>query len=169
MSHAENKLHWCIKKAEREGKEHRGIRIVSPDSEKANAHVRKALHNLEVTEYLLKGGYSDWAVSAGFYTMYHCLLAELVMNGYESRNQECTFAAIQVLIDEKKCTITNDTLNKIATFEETTKKETIKLREDFQYGTETMLDTAIIRRVIDEAKELIETVRLDIISAGRHK
>ena len=67
MGHLENKLEWCIKKGE-EGKKHRGLTMI----------------------YLIKGNFPDWAVSASFYSMYHCLLAILVKHGYESRNQECT-------------------------------------------------------------------------------
>jgi len=31
MSQVENKLKWCLNKAEKEGKEHRGLKKVQPD------------------------------------------------------------------------------------------------------------------------------------------
>ena len=163
MAQAENKLRWCLKKAEREGLEHRGLKKIPPDVDKADKHIAKAMHNLGAMQYLIKGGFLDWAVSAGFYVMYHCLLAVLAKNGYESRNQECTFAAIEVLIKEKKCAITLDQLRKIASFDEQAKKdEVIKLREEFQYGTSTILDNAIVKKMVEEATQFIEFVRLDL-------
>ena len=111
----------------------------------------------------MKGGYVDWAVSAGFYAMYHCLLAILAKNGYESRNQECTFAAIEILIREGKSETSLESLKKIASFDGRAKtQEIIKLREEFQYGTETILATGRIKEIIDEAKELIETTKMDL-------
>jgi len=163
MAQAENKLRWCLNKAEKEGKEHRGLKKIEPDMNLANKHLEKAIHNLSVMQYLMKGGYVDWAVSAGFYTMYHCLLAILVKNGYESRNQECTFAAIEVLIKEKKSGLSIEQLRNIASFDEkSTAQETVKLREEFQYGTETILAIERVKKIIDEAKEIIETTKIDL-------
>jgi len=161
MGQAENKLKWCIKKAEKEGEKHRGIKKVKPDIGKASKHIEKAVHNLSAMQYLIRGGYADWAVNAGFYTMYHCLLAVLAKNGYESRNQECTFAAIQVLIEEKKSDISLAQLKRISSFDEES-EEIVKLREEFQYGTGTMMDSAIVKKLVDEAKEFVETARLDL-------
>jgi uncharacterized protein (UPF0332 family) len=163
MGQVENKLRWCLKKAEKDGNEHRGLKKIQPDIIKANKHVEKAIHNLSTMQYLMRGGYVDWAVSAGFYTMYHCLLAVLAKNGYESRNQECTFAAVEVLIGENKTGISIDELKKIASFDEkSTSQEIIKLREEFQYGTETILAIERVKKIVDEAKELIEKTRLDL-------
>lgn len=163
MGQVENKLKWCLNKAEKEGKEHRGLKKVQPDMEKANEYIKKAIHNLNVMQYLMKGGFVDWAVSACFYTMYHCLLAILAKQGYESRNQECTFAAVEVLIKEKKAGISLEQLKRIASFDEkSTSEEIIKLREKFQYGTETVLDSTIVKKLVDEAKEFIEIVREDL-------
>lgn len=163
MGQVENKLKWCLNKAEKEGKEHRGLKKVQPDMEKANEYIKKAIHNLNVMQYLMKGGFVDWAVSACFYTMYHCLLAILAKQGYESRNQECTFAAVEVLIKEKKAGVSLEQLKSIASFDEkSTSEEIIKLREKFQYGTETVLDSTIVKKLVDEAKEFIEIVREDL-------
>src|SRR3989344_2479208 len=47
-----------------------------------------------------KGGFTDWAVTAGFYAAYHCMLAILAAFGFESRNQTCTLAAIEALQEQ---------------------------------------------------------------------
>src|SRR3989344_3855551 len=105
MINAENKLKWCLKKAENEGRKHRGLHKTQPDVQKTKDHIKKAEHNLSVMTYLIQKGFNDWAINASFYTHYHCLLAILQKFGYESRNQECTFAAIEHLIEQRKITL----------------------------------------------------------------
>ena len=89
MSHAKNKLEWCIKKAERElekSSRHRGLVKIKPDLKRARKHIEKAERNIKATLYLQKGGFTDWCSSTLFYSIYHCMLAVLVKFGYDSRN-----------------------------------------------------------------------------------
>lgn len=102
MPQVDNMLKWCLNKAKKEGEKHRGLKEIEPNQTLADQHVEKSQHYLDATDYLLKGGYGDISVSSVFYSMYHCLLAILSQQGYESRNQQCTFAAIEVLIKKKK-------------------------------------------------------------------
>ncbi len=90
MSHAKNKVEWCLNKAQKElqsGKQHRGLVKTDADIEKARGHLAKAEHNLKATLYLQRGGYSDWCSSSLFYAIYHCFLAILAKFGYETRNK----------------------------------------------------------------------------------
>src|SRR3989344_2170581 len=117
MSHAKNKVEWCLKKAENELKEsekHRGLIKARADLNKAKDYIKKAEHYLKATEYLKKGNFSDISASTMFYSMYHCLLAIALKFGYESRNQECTFALIHYLIEEREINLDINLLNKIA-------------------------------------------------------
>src|SRR3989344_4480992 len=160
MAHLENKLEWCLKKAKKEGDKHRGLREVQPDIEKANKHIDKANHNLKAMIHLTKGKFPDWAVSASFYSMYHCLLAILAKYGYESRNQECTFVAVEHLIKNKKVDLDIQLLRKIASFEENLEAEDIlTLREEFQYGTQAVVDEAKMKELQNNTREFIEIVR----------
>lgn len=113
MTHAENKLNWCLRKAEKECHKHRGLRETKPNLHKVDDHVKKAEHNLEVMECLMAKEFNDWAINASFYAQYHCLLAILQKFGYESRNQECTFAAIEYLIEQGKIGLEKSDLHKI--------------------------------------------------------
>src|SRR3989344_3585671 len=116
MSHVKNKVDWCLKKAEKELNEegnHRGLIEIQPDLEKAREHIKKAEHYLKATDYLKKGNFSDVSTSTVFYSMYHCLLAIAVKFGYESRNQECTFALINSLIEDRKIEFEKEILDKI--------------------------------------------------------
>ena len=73
MSHAKNKVEWCLNKARKElqaGKSHRGLVKVDADIEKAKDHLSKAEHNLRVTFHLQRGGFTDWCSSSLFYVIY---------------------------------------------------------------------------------------------------
>lgn len=164
MAYLENKLAWCVRKAQKEGKEHRGLQEIEPDIEKAKKHIEKAEHNLKAMLYLIKGNFPDWAVNASFYAMYHCILALLVKHGYESRNQECSFTAVEYLIQNKKIRLDVQKLKRIACFDEhkLDEKEIIKLREAFQYGTETIMDDAEIKNLVRETQEFIDIVKEEL-------
>lgn len=160
MGQASNKLKYCINKSKTEGVKHRGIRVVEPDMVRAGKHITKAQHNLKAMLYLIKGNMLDWAISASFYSMYHCCLAILAKFGYESRNQDCTFAAIETLIEEKKISLPIEKLRRISLpdrRETLDSDEVIELREDAQYGTETVFDIERIKTLRDESMEFLET------------
>ena len=167
MSHAMNKVGWCLRKAEKELKEsdkHRGLVKIDSDKEKAKKHIDKAEHYLSATIYLKNGNFSDISASTVFYAMYHCLLAIAVKFGYESRNQECTFALINSLIEDKMIDFDKELLDKISPLDEESKEQTtVKVREQYQYGTslslnENLYDKELLlaKKIIAKAKEIVE-------------
>lgn len=161
MSQAKNKVEWCLKKAEKELKEsssHRGLVESEPDFNKAKEHIKKAERYLKATEFISEGGYSDIATGTVFYAMYHCLLAISVKHGYESRNQECTFALMNSLIEDKKIDFGKDILDRVSSAEpkdDVTEKTSVKIRERFQYGTEFNVEDGLYKELVDLAKEVI--------------
>ena len=164
MSHAKNKVEWCLKKAERELKVsdiHRGLVKTNPNKEKAKEHISKAEHYLEATIYLKEGNFADISASTVFYAMYHCLLAIAAKFGYESRNQECTFALINSLIEDKKIDFDKKLLDKISSFDDEKSKEqtTVKVREQYQYGTRLSLTDNLYDEQLDLAKKIIEKTK----------
>ena len=97
--------------------------------------------------------------------MYHCLLAICVKFGYESRNQECTFALIHSLIEDNKIDFEEELLNKISSLDidETSEKTTTEVRELYQYGTELSIKDdlyeeilELVKKVLSKTKEIIE-------------
>lgn len=165
MSHSKNKVEWCLKKAEKELKNsdvHRGLVKVASDKEKAKEHISKAEHYLSATVYLKKGNFSDISASTVFYAMYHCLLAIAAKYGYESRNQECTFALINGLIEDG-LDFDKKLLDKISPLDESKEQTTVKVREQYQYGTSLALKDDIYdeqlelaKKIVFKAKEIIE-------------
>ena len=169
MSHAKNKVEWCLRIAERELKEsgkHRGLVKVKTDLDKAKDFIIKAEHYLKATELLKRENFSDISTSTVFYAMYHCLLAISAKFGYESENQECTFALIHSLIEDGKIDFEKDLLNKIASLEveETGEKTTVEVRERYQYGTELNIeDEDLYFQLVELAKTIISKTKVIIM------
>ena len=97
-------------------------------------HIAKAEHNLKAAIDFPKMGYSDWSASAFFYSMYQCLLAIAVKFGYESGNQECTFALMYSLIEDKKIDFDKMLLDKMVLLDITKNNKKIA---DFAIRTRT--------------------------------
>ncbi len=167
MSHAKNKVDWCLKKAEREleklGK-HRGLVRIKPDLEKAREYIKKAEHYLKATDYLKKGNFSDISASTVFYSMYHCLLAIDAKFGYESGNQECTFALVHSLIEEGNVDFEKELLDKIASLdvEKSREKTSVEVREQYQYGTSLSIKDNLYKELFELAKEVISKTKVVI-------
>ncbi len=148
--HTKNKFEWCLKKGKEGGN---GLIEVKPDLKEAKYHIEKAIYNLKVTESNINLGYSDWAISSAFYAMYHAVLALLYKIGYESTNQECSIHAIEHFILTKKIDLD---VRYIKMIDPDVENSIIKLRERFQYGTETTIDKETLALVKDNAKEFVE-------------
>jgi len=167
MSQAKNKVKWCLNKAKKEiaeGIKHRGLVEIEPDLDEAKNHIKKAEHNFKAVVLLEKSGFSDWSVSAIFYTIYHCFLGITTKFGYESRNQECTIALIEYLKEQKKINLSNEIIEALKSVEQEEKeqKRAIELREDFQYGTKTKIEDktlselkGLCQKAIEETKKII--------------
>ena len=160
MTQTEKKIDWCLNKAQKEGKKHKGLRRIAPNEAEVQKHLVKAQRNLLVVDDLIKLKYTDWAVSAIFYSMYHCLLAILWRHGYESRNQSCTFAVIEQLIFEKKISLTLEELQHIQESHTDHEETVVDLRELYQYGTETEVEHEKITKLQQQAKEFVTKVKI---------
>ncbi len=166
MGHAENKVRWCLNKAEKElatGGKHRGLVKINPDIGKARDHIAKAEHNIKATLYLQKGGYTDWCSSTLFYAVYHCFLATLTKSGYESRNQECTFALIGDLIEKGSLDITNSEMEKISMLDVEEKHQlptAVQLREEFQYGTKLSFEDKSLEELLKLSQTILDKTKI---------
>lgn len=156
MSHASNKVEWCLRKADKELKEstkHRGLLEKESDVDEAKKHIEKAEHNLRAIEYFNKGKFSDWSMSAAFYSIYHCFLAIARKFGYESRNQECTIALIEYLKEQNKIEFDENFIDALKISDEEERHETaiIEKREFYTYGTTSS---------VDNEEEIIKNIQL---------
>lgn len=167
MSQAEKKVKWCLNKAKRElegGDKHRGLVQSKPDLEGAKNHISKAEHYLMASDYLKTGDFSDISASTLFYTIYHSLLAISAKFGYESENQECTFALIHWLAEEGKIDFDKGLLDEIALLSsgKEDKDTLVKVRERFQYGTELEMHEKLYRKMLDFARDVLGKAKVAV-------
>lgn len=145
MSHASNKVNWCLRKAKKEiedGQKHRGLLEIKGAMDEARLHLAKAEHNLLAVPYFSEGGFSDWSMSAVFYYMYHCFLAIASKFGYESRNQECTLALVKYLKEQGKIVFDDQFFESLQDYNDAERHESsiIEKREYYTYGTSTSVE-----------------------------
>ena len=163
MSQATKRVKWCMDQAKKhiaEGRKHRGLVEVKPSAAAAVKHLEKAEHNLQSVVYNAKGGFTDWAVSAAFYSMYHCFLAILARFGYESRNQTCTVALVEVLKEEGKVDIDERFIKMLQEdSQEGQEFRVIELREEYTYGFKVAAQEVDIKKLTEACKELIDKTK----------
>lgn len=168
MSHAKNKVEWCLRKAQKElekGDTHRGIVEKTPNIALAQQHVAKAEHDVKAISAFKEAGFSDWSASATFYAIYHSLLAVLAKKGFESRNQECTFALIYSLIEDEALALDVSLVQQIHEMnpdDAQAEPTVIGLRELEQYGVRLSLDEHQYERLLNLAKEVLDQVKIII-------
>lgn len=170
MSQASKHVDWCLNKAKKEIEEcerlgkrpkHRGLLKIDEDLGEAKKHIEKAEHDLDVTEYLVKGNFLDISVSTVFYSMYHCFLAIAAKFGYESGNQTCTIALIESLKEEGKIDLDKKFIDmfKYREDDEEKKDSIIEMREDYTYSTKRSFNEEKINELINTCKKLIDISR----------
>ena len=163
MTEASHMVDWCLKKAKKElqlNKKHRGLVKRESDMEEARNHIIKTEHDLSAITYFDKGGFSDWSMSAAFYSIYHCFLAIVAKFGYESRNQECTIALIKSLKETKQIELDNIFIEALKNYDEQDMQNVIEKREFYTYGTTLSVeDKEEIKKSIQLCKDCILQTR----------
>jgi len=160
-----DKLKECLKEGER-AERHKGIRKIEPSQDIINGHVRKAIHNFNAIDAFKNIGYSDWSASASFYSLYHLLLALISKKGFESRNQGCTFALVENMIDLEEVSITKEELKEI--FDKDVSEDLqhstriLDIRENMQYSIKTELKEQEFLSLKERTKSLFDKLRKEI-------
>ena len=157
-----DKLKDCLKEGER-GERHKGLKKILPSAELIEGHVRKASHNFDAIDLFNRMGYSDWSASAAFYSLYHLLLAIISKKGFESRNQSCTFALIEDMIDNNEINLSKKELKEI--FDKDTTEDLahsialLDMREKMQYSYKTFLEEKEFELLRERTKLLFDKLR----------
>ena len=160
-----NKLNSCFKEGEK-GERHKGLRQIAISPEIISGHIKKAIHNFNAMDIFKRDGYSDWSASASFYALYHLLLALIAKKGFESRNQNCTFALIEDMINKKEISLTKEELNEIFDKDVTEdlqhSNKILDIRENMQYSTKTSIENDAFNKLKERTVVLIEKFRREI-------
>ena len=160
-----DKLKDCFKSGEK-GERHKGLREIGLNEDLVRGYLRKVIHNFNAMDDFNRLGYSDWSASASFYCLYHCLLAILAKNRIESRNQNCTFAFIEKMIENKKLSMTKEELREI--FDKDVKDnlmhsdKILDIRESMQYSIKTHLEQKEFNELKQRTKILFDKLRVEI-------
>lgn len=165
MPKAKNMVKWCLNKAKEEiakGEVHRGLIQIKPNDKLALDYIAKSEHNLEAFLYNKEGGFYDWTISIGFYVMYHCCLAIITKFGYESRNQECTLAVIESLIEDKK--LDEDFKKyleaiKSAAKDKKEEEQIQKMREKYQYTPVIDIDIQKVEELLGVCQDMLKDTK----------
>src|SRR3989338_2163626 len=99
-----DKLKWCIQKKE-------GLRTIEPNSDLADAYIKKADEALESMRANIA---KDWKISTAYYTIYFSLYALLIKAGIKCEIHACTIAFAKRFFsdffDEKEIEFIEDSL-----------------------------------------------------------
>lgn len=160
-----DKIAKCIEEGKKGGR-HKGLMKIEISEESIKGHLNKAVHNFKAITAFKKMGFSDWSAPASFYCLYHCLLSLLAKEGYESRNQSCTFAYVEGMINNKKISLTKDELKEIF-YKDTTEdlehsRMILDIRENMQYSIKTALEDKEFIELKERTKKLFDKIRKDI-------
>ncbi|MEK6811848.1 MAG: HEPN domain-containing protein [Nanoarchaeota archaeon] len=163
-----NKLDDCLREGIKGGERHKGLRKIDIDEKLVEEHIKKAKHNLNAITEFKNVGYSDWSASAAFYALYHCLLALLVRFGYQSRNQTCTFAFVEDLINRGKISLKLEELKEIFDRDITENlahsEKILDIRENMQYSFKTSMEVQEFNRLLERTKFLFDKIMVNIES-----
>jgi len=160
-----DKLDSCIREGMK-GERHKGLRKTEVSIEIVQGHIKKAIHNFNAMVNFHRIGYSDWSASAAFYCLYHCLLALISKKGFESRNQSCTFALVESMIENKEIALTREELKEI--FDRDVSEDLahsnkiLDIRERMQYSIRTSLEEKEFQILIEKTKALFDKIRREV-------
>ena len=86
-----DKIRWCAEKKE-------GLSLIEPNSDLANAYIKKAEEALESMRINV---IKDWKISTAYYTIYFSLYAVLMKIGVKCEIHSCTIEIVQLREKEK--------------------------------------------------------------------
>ena len=163
MSKSKNMVSWCLNKAKKElekSTKHRGLLKIKQDNDLAKDFIIKAEHNLKVFIDNKRLKHYDWTINIGFYVMYHCCLAVIAKFGYESRNQECTLALVESLIEDKKIDEGfKKYMEAIRPTSDDSEEQIITMREKYQYTPVIEIDVLKVEELLGLCQDMIKDTK----------
>ncbi|MFH1637280.1 MAG: HEPN domain-containing protein [Candidatus Woesearchaeota archaeon] len=143
-----DKIKWC---AGKKG----GLSLVEPNSDIANAYVKKAE---EALESMRVNVIKDWKISTAYYTIYFSLYAVLMKLGVKCEIHSCTIEFAKRFLREY--------------FEETEldfTENSLKARVDSQYYTDRTVPDEQYNKMIKKAPEFFVKCKAILIKLNEKK
>ena len=143
-----DKIKWCAVKKE-------GLSLVEPNSNLANAYIKKAEEALESMRVNI---IKDWKISTAYYTVYFSLYAVLMKLGVKSEIHSCTieFAKrfLKEYFEEKELDFIEDSL---------------KARVDSQYYINRTVPDEQYNKMIQKAPKFLVKCKSILIKLNEKK
>jgi uncharacterized protein (UPF0332 family) len=143
-----DKIKWCAGKKE-------GLRLIEPNSDLANAYIKKAEEALESMRVNI---IKDWKISTAYYTIYFSLYSVLMKLGVKCEIHSCTIEfAKRFLTDffeENELEFTEDSL---------------KARVDSQYYIDRTVPDEQYNKMIQKAPEFLVKCKSVLIKLNEKK
>jgi uncharacterized protein (UPF0332 family) len=151
---------------EKNGRKHKGLLVVKPDDNMAQAYIAKARKNLELCDVYREGGYDYKIPEEWYYTLYYCALAILAKFGVESRSQKCTAAFLRHVKDAGLIDYDAEFIDRITVYRDKDTTTDVDEREKARYGASTRSEeigakyermTALCKQAIAQAESIVYT------------
>ena len=143
-----DKIKWCAGKRE-------GLSLIEPNSDLANAYLKKAEEALESMRVNI---IKDWKISTAYYTIYFSLYAVLMKLGVKCEIHSCTieFAKrfLKDFFEEKELDFTEDSL---------------KARVDSQYYIDRTVPVEQYNKMVQKAPEFLVKCKSVLIKLNEKK
>ena len=143
-----DKIKWCVGKKE-------GLSLIEPNSDLANAYIKKAEEALESMRVNI---IKDWRISTAYYTIYFSLYAVLMKLGVKCGIHSCTIEFAKMFLkeffEENELDFTEDSL---------------KARVDSQYYIDRTIPDEQYNKMIQKAPEFLVKCKSVIIKLNEKK
>ena len=143
-----DKIKWCTRKKE-------GLSLIEPNSDLANAYIKKAE---EALESMRVNTIKDWKISTAYYTIYFSLYAILMKLGVKCEIHSCTIEFTKRFLKEY--------------FEETElyfTEDSLKARIDSQYYIDRTVPDEQYNKMIQKTPEFLVKCKSIIIKLNEKK
>src|SRR3989339_1958649 len=143
-----DKIKWCAVKKE-------GLSLVEPNSNLANAYIKKAE---EALESLRVNVIKDWKISTAYYTIYFSLYAILMKIGIKCEIHSCTIEFAKRFLKDYFQELEIDFMEK-----------SLKARVDSQYYIDRTVPDEQYHKMIQKAPEFLVKCKSIIIKLNEKK
>ena len=143
-----DKIKWCAGKKE-------GLRLIEPNSDLANAYIKKAEEALESMRVNI---IKDWKISTAYYTIYFSLYSILMRIGIKCEIHSCTIEFAKRFL--------KDYFQEI---ELHFAQDSLKARVDSQYYTDRTVPDEQYNRMIQKAPEFLVKCKSVIIKLNEKR
>jgi len=143
-----NKIQWCVGKKE-------GLRIIEPNSNLAEAYIKKSEEALESMRVNI---IKDWKISTAYYTIYFSLYSILTKIGIKCEIHSCTIEFAKIFLkdffSQEEIDFTEDSL---------------KARIDSQYYVDRTVPDEQYKKMIKKAPEFLIKCKSVLIKLNEKK